>query len=87
MYFYLVILTHKIIKYYLLLVLSIILIINYIHNILEKLIKSACLNTAQNLISEINIQKESFLTFTKRLIEVRKENSSESISHGMFNTM
>lgn len=51
---------------------------------LEKLIKSACLNTAQNIISDIDSQNKHFLTLAKRLIEVREENSSESVPYGIF---
>lgn len=53
----------------------------------ENLIKSACLNTAQNLISDINTQREHFESFIIRLLEIKMENSSESISYGMFNTI
>lgn len=53
----------------------------------EKLIKSACLNTAQNLISDVNTQREHFESFIIRLLEIKMENSSESISYGMFNTI
>lgn len=49
----------------------------------ENLIKSACLNTAQNLISDINTQSEHFVTLVKRLIEVKKESSSGSILYGI----
>lgn len=45
---------------------------------LENLIKSSCLNNAQNLISDINSQNENFITLAKRLVEVKKENSSEA---------
>lgn len=58
------------------------LILNCIY-FLEKLIKSACLNTVQNLISDINNQNEHFVTLIKRLVEVRKENSSELIPCGI----
>lgn len=69
-------------------ILGIILIVYYIYFFFsEKLIKSACLNTVQNLISDINAQKESFLTLIKRLIEVRKEISNELNFYGIFNTI
>lgn len=50
----------------------------------ENRIKSACLNTAQNLISDINSQNENFVTLTKRLVEVRDTNSRESIPYGII---
>lgn len=49
----------------------------------ENLIKLACLNTAQNLISDINAQSENFVVLEKRLVEVRTENSNESVSYGI----
>ncbi|XP_022162611.1 elongator complex protein 1 [Myzus persicae] len=52
---------------------------------LEKCIKLSCLNTAQNLISDINSQNENFVTLTKRLIEVKKENSSETAHYDNLN--
>lgn len=54
---------------------------------LEKLIKSACLNTAQNLITDINTQCEHFESLIKRLLEIKVENSNESMSYGIFNTI
>lgn len=50
----------------------------------EKCIKFSCLKTAQNLISDINSQNENFVTLAKRLIEVKKENSSETNQYGKF---
>jgi len=50
----------------------------------EKCIKSSCLNTAQNLISDINAQNENFVTLGKRLVELRKENSSDATQYGNF---
>jgi len=46
----------------------------------------SCLNTAQNLISDINSQNENFVTLAKRLVEVKKENSSENTHYGNFCT-
>lgn len=51
---------------------------------LENLIRSACLNTAQNLISDINSQNETFVRLTKRLVEIREKKSSESIPYGII---
>lgn len=50
----------------------------------ENLIKSTCLSTAQNLISDINSQNDTFVTLAKRLVEVRNENSNESIPYGII---
>lgn len=55
-----------------------------VFSFLENVIKAACLNTAQNLISEINSQNENFMTLSNRLVEVRKENSCESIPYGII---
>jgi len=44
----------------------------------------SCLNTAQNLISDINSQNENFIALAKRLVEVRKENSNETTPYGNF---
>lgn len=54
------------------------------YSFLENVIKAACLNSAQNLISEINSQKENFMTLSNRLIEVRKENPNETIPYGII---
>lgn len=54
------------------------------YSFLENVIKTACLNSAQNLISEINSQNENFITLSKRLVEVRKENPNETISYGII---
>ncbi|XP_027837017.2 elongator complex protein 1 [Aphis gossypii] len=52
---------------------------------LEKCIRLSCLNTAQNLISDINSQNENFVALAKRLVEVRKENSSETTPYDNLN--
>lgn len=48
----------------------------------ENNIKSACLNTAQNLITDIITQTESFIAFTERLVDIRKDNSCEANPYG-----
>jgi len=50
----------------------------------EKCIKSSCLNTAQNLISDINSQNENFDSLAKRLVELKIENSSDTTQYGNF---
>lgn len=52
----------------------------------EKSIISACLNTAQSLVTEINSQNEHFITLTKRLVEVRENSSNESFLCGIIET-
>lgn len=50
----------------------------------EMFVKSACLNSAQNLQSDIKTQKDNFVSLSDRLIEVERENSSDSMPYGIY---
>ncbi|VVC39279.1 WD40/YVTN repeat-like-containing domain,Quinoprotein amine dehydrogenase, beta chain- [Cinara cedri] len=52
---------------------------------LENNIKLACINTTQNLISDINIQREKFESFVIRLLEIKVDISNESMSYDNLN--